>query len=73
MNAISPTRASFVIVIWPESHDETLQWRGTVEAASGARFYFHTLTDLNRIVRELGGWQDPPTQTLEKEKNAHEI
>lgn len=69
MNAIPPTRASFVIVIWPVSRNETARWRGVVEAASGERFYFHTLTDLNRIVCELGGWQDPPAQAVEKEKN----
>ncbi|HXF84958.1 MAG TPA: hypothetical protein VNK49_06165 [Anaerolineales bacterium] len=67
----TPTlRKSFVIVIWLVSQTEALpRWRGALETSSGERFYFDTLTGLNRLMREVGGWQEAPAQTsLEDEK-----
>ncbi|MFZ5923060.1 MAG: hypothetical protein ACOYY3_18610 [Chloroflexota bacterium] len=50
-----------MIVIWPEPQEKLPpQWRGAIETVAGERFYFRTLTDLNRLVGELGGWMDPP-------------
>ena len=65
----SNRRTSFVVVIWPISQAAPLQWRGTVETATGARFYFQSLNNLNRIVRELGGWEELPAQPPGKEQD----
>jgi hypothetical protein len=40
-----------------------MTWRGCLETASGQRQYFHSLTDLNRLIRDCGGWIDPPMTT----------
>lgn len=57
-------RKSFVVVIWLVSQTETAtRWYGSLETLDGQRFYFHTLADLNRVIRDVGGWQEPPEQT----------
>lgn len=64
----SNRRTSFVVVIWPVSQAASSQWRGAVETAAGAHYYFQSLNDLNRIVRELGGWEEPPIQPSGQEE-----
>ena len=64
----SHRRTSFVVVIWPVSQAAPSHWRGAVETATGTRFYFQSLNDLNRIVRELGGWEEPPVQPSGQEE-----
>lgn len=60
-----PSRRSFVIVIWPVLQTGAPpHWRGALETLAGQRFYFHTLAGLNRLMHEIGGWQELPEQTL---------
>jgi len=54
-------KASYVVSIWHEPQPDGLSiWCGYLETAAGQRFDFGTLTELNRLLCELGGWMDPP-------------
>ena len=54
-------KVSYVVSIWHQPHhDDVSVWRGYLETAAGQRFDFGTLTELNRLLCELGGWMDPP-------------
>jgi hypothetical protein len=49
-----------VISIWHEpQHIRVSVWRGYFETAAGQRLDFGKLTELNRLLCELGGWMDP--------------
>jgi hypothetical protein len=58
--AIPPPHQSFLLSLWAEVEDGNLWvWRGVFQGADGKKLYFHTLADLNRLLRERGGWRDP--------------
>lgn len=40
-------------------------FRGTLEIVSGQKFEFSTLTELNSLLCEIGGWIDTPPLTNE--------
>ncbi len=40
-------------------------FRGTLEIVSGQQFEFSTLTELNILLCEIGGWIDVPQSTNE--------
>jgi hypothetical protein len=42
-----------------------LAWRGSIRTIDGQRMSFRTLTGLNRLLCELSGWNDPPTNSIE--------
>ena len=42
------------------SIDGPAVWRGTLVTAADQRLYFSTLAELNSLLCELAGWQDPP-------------
>jgi hypothetical protein len=51
----------YLVSIWPErTVDGTAVWRGVLVTPSGQRLPFATLAQLNRWLRELAGWQEPP-------------
>jgi hypothetical protein len=52
-------RKSYIISIWAERPAEgTPVWRGYLETTVGQRSYFASLADLNRMLRERGGWEE---------------
>ena len=59
---VTPRRASsYVISLWVEGPaGERAAWRGALVTTAEQRLYFSTLAELNRLVCELAGWQDPP-------------
>ena len=52
-------RKSYILSIWAEHQaDGASVWRGCLETTMGQRTYFVSLTDLNRLLHDLGGWTD---------------
>jgi hypothetical protein len=43
-------------------------WHGSLEMPSGQRFDFSTLAELERLLCELGGWVEPPSQALHQDE-----
>jgi hypothetical protein len=68
----APSRAScYLISIWVDRPDgERLAWRGALVTAAEQRLYFSTLAELNHLLGELAGWQDPPQTALSMEESA---
>lgn len=61
MDTASRRTSSYLVSIWPEhSVDGVAVWRGVLVTPAGQRLPFSTLTQLNRWLNELAGWQDPP-------------
>jgi hypothetical protein len=58
---LAPRRpASFLISLWQENAQGGFSWwRGTLVTASEQRLHFSSLAELNRLLCELSGWQDP--------------
>jgi len=60
---------TYLISLWVDRSDGLLPvWRGALVTAAQQRLYFSTLTELNRWLCELAGWQDPP-ETMEPREN----
>jgi hypothetical protein len=52
---------SYVVSIWRgQPKDSARLWHGYLETVAGQRFEFATLAELNHLLCELGGWNDPP-------------
>ncbi len=68
MNDAQPMhRVSYLLFIWSERRpDLPLVWNGLLQAASGQRFYFTTLAELERLLSEIGGWIDPPEKSMDE-------
>lgn len=62
MNSSStPRKVSYVLSIWREVEQESApSWKGDLETAAGQHLNFTSLTELNHLLCELGGWIDPP-------------
>ena len=59
-NSPDSRRTLLVISIWAEMFPgKQLAWRGSIRTIDGKRISFNTLTDLNRLLRELSGWYNP--------------
>jgi environmental stress-induced protein Ves len=65
-NSADNHRTVLVISIWTEMMaGKQLAWRGSIRTIDGQRMSFGTLTGLNRLLCELSGWNDPPTNSIE--------
>ena len=66
MNSLSATRkVSYVVSIWREAEQESaLCWKGDLETAAGQHLNFNSLAELNQLLCELGGWIDPPSESV---------
>jgi hypothetical protein len=63
---VSPQRTphTYLLTLWAEQQaDQEWIWRGVLQRTDGTRTYFHTLAELNQLVREWEGWHDPPPTT----------
>ena len=65
MNSSStPRKVSYVVSIWREAEQGSVfYWKGNLETAAGQHLDFTSLTELNHLLCELGGWMDPPTDS----------
>jgi hypothetical protein len=60
----APRKVSYVVSIGREVQQETaLSWKGNLETAAGQHLDFTSLTELNHLLCELGGWIDPPVES----------
>jgi hypothetical protein len=66
MNSLStPRKVSYVVSIWREADPESLLcWKGDLETAAGQHLNFTSLAELNHLLYELGGWLDPPAESV---------
>ena len=54
-------KISYVVSIWREAEQESApSWKGDLETAAGQHLNFASLSELNHLLSELGGWIDPP-------------
>jgi len=55
-------RRLLTLRLWREDlGNGQMEWRGQLrDVISGETCYFRTLAELNRLLREMGGWRDPP-------------
>jgi hypothetical protein len=61
MDTASRRSSSYLVSFWVDrSANGDSVWRGVLVTAAGQRLPFSTLTQLNRWLCELAGWQDPP-------------
>jgi len=59
-------RTLFVISIWAEMiPGKQSAWRGSIRTIDGQRMSFNSLAGLNRKLRELSGWHDPPIDSID--------
>ena len=65
MNSLSATRkVSYVVSSWREADQESaLCWKGDLETTAGQHLIFTSLTELNHLLCELGGWIDPTAES----------
>ncbi len=62
----SAQRASLILTIWAEVQaDQSLVWRGYLEATKSQRRYFDTLSALGHWLTDLG-WSDPSSQGVDR-------
>jgi hypothetical protein len=61
MAQLQPThKVTYVLSIWSHrKREHPPLWCGSLETASGQRFDFATLAELNRLLCEVGGWAEP--------------
>jgi hypothetical protein len=65
-NSPDSRRTIFIISLWAEmTQGKPPVWRGSIRTIDGQRMSFNTLTGLNRILRELSGWHDPPMDQID--------
>jgi hypothetical protein len=58
-NPPESNRTVLVISVWTERlPGGQPAWRGTIRAVDGRRRRFGSLTELNRLLHELSGWQE---------------
>ncbi len=62
MNDARPVHpVSYFLTIWSERRSDLPPvWHGMIQVGGGQSFGFSTLTELERLLCELGGWMDPP-------------
>jgi hypothetical protein len=64
-NSPDSRRTLLVISIWAEMvPGKQLAWRGSIRTIDGQRKSFSTLTDLNRLLCELSGWNDSQMDSI---------
>lgn len=65
MNSLLAARkVSYIVSIWRESEQESgFYWKGDLETIAGQHLNFSSLTELNHLLCELGGWIDPPAES----------
>jgi hypothetical protein len=50
-------RWAFILTLWAERAPAgEPQWRGSLESVDGQRRYFHSLAELNCLLRSASGW-----------------
>lgn len=59
--AMLPRRpVSFLISLWlDDSAPDVPLWRGALVTTAEQRLHFSSLAELNRLLCELAGWQEP--------------
>jgi hypothetical protein len=69
---VSLRRAFYIVTIWAEpSEPNPPRWRGYLETPNGARKYFDSLQDLNRLIRDASGWQEASEALSLNEEKRH--
>jgi hypothetical protein len=65
-NTQDNSRTIIVISVWAATiPGQQPAWRGSIRTIDGQRMSFSSLTHLNRLLCELSGWEDSPTQQNE--------
>lgn len=65
-NSAEDHRTILVISMWAEMiPGKPPAWRGSLRTLAGQRMNFTSLIGLNRLLCELSGWHDPPTDTMQ--------